>query len=163
LRWNDVDWERNLIHVHAPKTEHHDGHAVRIVPMFAELRPLLLDALEAAPDGAIRVIERYPESTSNLGTQLRRIIKRAGLEPWPRSWQNLRASRESELMREYDLATVCRWIGNSPAIAAEHYAMNIDLDADFRRAVGEQTPEAQQKAQQSAAADAGQQTSADSD
>lgn len=53
-------------------------------------------------------------------------------------------------MREYDLATVCRWIGNSPAVAAKHYAMSTDLDADFRRAVGLGSPEAQQKAQQKA-------------
>jgi hypothetical protein len=58
-------------------------------------------------------------------------------------------------MREYDLATVCCWIGNSPAVAARHYATCVSLDADFRRAAG-LTPvpaatEAQQKAQQSAA------------
>lgn len=61
-------------------------------------------------------------------------------------FHNLRASRESELMREYDLATVCKWIGNSPAVAAKHYAMSVDLDADFRRATG--LEQAQQKAQQ---------------
>lgn len=55
-------------------------------------------------------------------------------------------------MREYDLATACRWIGNSPAVAARHYSMSIDLDADFRRAVGQGVGEAQQKAQQSASA-----------
>ena len=63
-------------------------------------------------------------------------------------------SRETELMRSYDLATVCRWIGNSPAVAAKHYAMSTDLNADFQRAI---TPtEAQQKAQQSPSAGHGQ-------
>jgi hypothetical protein len=60
-------------------------------------------------------------------------------------------------MREYDLATVCRWIGNSPAVAARHYATSVDLDADFRRAAGfapvEPQQDAQQKAQQSASVD----------
>lgn len=65
-----------------------------------------------------------------------------------RLFHNPRGNRESELMREYDLSTDCRWIGNSPAAAARHYATSIDLNADFRRAVGS---EAQQKAQQSAA------------
>ena len=55
---------------------------------------------------------------------------------WPKLWHNLRASRETELMREYDLATVCKWIGNSPAVAAKHYAMSVDLNADFAKAVG---------------------------
>jgi hypothetical protein len=30
-------------------------------------------------------------------------------------------------MREYDLATVCKWIGNSPAVAIKHYASSVDL------------------------------------
>ena len=55
----------------------------------------------------------------------------SGLEPWPKLFHNLRASRETELMRDYDLATVCKWIGNSPAVAAKHYAMCVDLDATF--------------------------------
>jgi hypothetical protein len=52
-------------------------------------------------------------------------------------------------MREYELATVCKWIGDSPAVAAKHYAMSVDLNADFAKAVGPRT-EAQQKAQQTA-------------
>jgi hypothetical protein len=52
-------------------------------------------------------------------------------------------------MREYDLTTACKWIGNSPAVGAKHYAMSIDLNADYRRAAGPE--KAQQKAQQSAA------------
>ncbi|HAI10814.1 MAG TPA: hypothetical protein DCM28_03865 [Phycisphaerales bacterium] len=147
LTWADVDWNADTLRVRSIKTEHHDGHAVRIVPLFPELRDLLMDAFDAAEPGVEHVITRYRDKTQNLGTQFKRIIKRAGYEPWPRLWQNLRASRESELMRDYDLTTVCRWIGNSPAVAAKHYAMSIDLDADFRRAIGEK--KAQQKAQQS--------------
>ena len=57
-------------------------------------------------------------------------------------------------MREYDLTTVCKWIGNSPEIAARHYASSTDLNADFQRATGMPggtQNQAQQKAQQSAA------------
>lgn len=128
---------------------------MRIVPLFPELRRLMLDVFESALEGAEHIITRYRDSTVNLGTQFRRIIRRAGFEPWPRLWQNLRASRETELMRCYDLATVCKWIGNSPAVAARHYAMSADLDADFRRAAGmiEEPSKAQQKAQQSPSAE----------
>jgi hypothetical protein len=83
--------------------------------------------------------------------RFKRILARAGLTPWPRLFQNLRASRETELMREYDLATVCGWIGNSPEVAAKHYAMSVDLNADFRRTTAIPVEQAQQKAQQSAA------------
>ncbi len=148
LTWRDVDWERGTLRVRSSKTAHHEGHAERVVPLFPELRSLLLSAYEAAPDGAEHVITRYRDTSANLRTQFNRIIRRAGFTPWPRLFHNLRASRETELLRQYDLATVCRWIGNSPAVAARHYATSVDLDADFRRAAGLDT-EAQQKAQQS--------------
>ena len=48
----------------------------------------------------------------------------------------MRASRQSELMAEYDLATACRWQGNSPAVAAKHYAMVMN-DGSFERAIGD--------------------------
>jgi hypothetical protein len=126
------------------------------VPIFPELLPYLRDAFEEAEDGAEHVIAKHRLGGLNLRQQFERIIDSAGLKPWPRLFQNLRASRETELMREYDLATVCKWIGNSPAVAAKHYAMSVDLDADFRRAAGCQdgTPgavQAQQNAQQTVA------------
>ncbi|MGC8541815.1 MAG: tyrosine-type recombinase/integrase [Phycisphaerae bacterium] len=137
LRWTDVDWQENSIVIHSPKTEHHEGGASRTIPLFAELRPYLLEAFEAAPEGTEYVITAYRDTTQNLRTQFERIAVKAGVAMWPKPFHNMRASRESELMREYDLATVCRWIGNSPAIAAKHYATSIDLNADFKRASGQ--------------------------
>lgn len=106
------------------------------MPIFPELRPYLLDAFDQAEPGTEYVIAKHRLGSLNLRQQSERIIRRAGLTAWPRLFQNRRASRETELMREYDLATVCKWIGNSPAVAAKHYAMSVDLDADFRRASG---------------------------
>lgn len=37
----------------------------------------------------------------NLRTQLQRILKRAGLTAWPKLWQNLRATRATELADRY--------------------------------------------------------------
>ena len=161
LKWRHVDWGRSRFTVHSSKTEHHQGKATRVVPIFPELLPYLRDAFELAEDGAEHVIAKHRLGGLNLRQQFERIIEDAGLTPWPRLFQNLRASRETELMREYDLATVCKWIGNSPAVAAKHYAMSVDLDADFRRAAGCQdgaagAVQAQQKAQQSAASSDGQ-------
>ena len=92
LTWDDVDWAEGTLRVRSSKTAHHDGHAVRVVPMFPELRSLLMDAFDAAPEGAKYVITRYRDPGANLRTQFKRIIKRAGFEPWPRLWQNLRAT-----------------------------------------------------------------------
>ena len=75
---------------------------------------------------------RYRRSNQNLSTLLRRIIKRAGLTPWPKLYQNLRASRETELAERFPLHVVCAWIGNSQAVAAKHYLQVTD--EHFRQA-----------------------------
>lgn len=158
LKWGHVDWGRDRLTVHASKTEHHQGKGTRVVPIFPELLPYLRAAFEEAEPGTEYVIAKHRLGSLNLRQQFERIIERADVTPWPRLFQNLRASRETELMRDYDLATVCKWIGNSPAVAAKHYAMSVDLDADFRRAAGKNVDTtntaapAQQNAQQSAAA-----------
>ncbi len=136
LKWTDIDWAAGTIRVTSPKTECHVGGGSRLLPLFAELRPYLLSAFEAAPDGAEYIVGRYRATTQNLRTQFERIIARAGVALWPKPFHNLRASRESELMRQYDLSTACRWLGNSPEVAARHYATSVDLNADFRRAIG---------------------------
>jgi hypothetical protein len=68
----------------------------------------------------------------NLRTGLLRIIRRAALKPWPRLWQNLRASRETELAAEHPTHVVCAWIGNTELVAARHYLQVTE--ADFERA-----------------------------
>jgi hypothetical protein len=66
----------------------------------------------------------------NLRTQLEQIIRKAGLEPWPKLWQNLRSTRETELAETTPLHVVCAWIGNSRAVAAKHYLQIRDEDFD---------------------------------
>jgi len=153
LRWGDIDWHRGAIRVTCPKLEHIESCAYRTIPLFPELGEHLLKLFTETPDGVEYVLTKHRLGSLNLRQQFERIIARAGKAQWPRLFHNLRASRETELLREYDLATVCKWIGNSPAVAAKHYATSVDLNADFRRAVGagKGIPKAQQKAQQSAA------------
>ena len=133
LRWCDIDWANNRIHITSPKTEHHVGGESRVAPLFPELRPFLRDCFEQAADGDEFVITRYREATQNLGTQGKRIVRQAGLKPWPKLFQNLRSTRETELAEDYPMHVVCAWIGNSQPIAAKHYLQVTD--AHFSRAV----------------------------
>jgi integrase len=133
LRWSDVDWEHNRLTIRSCKTEHHEGKGERSIPLFPEIRELLHAVFDAAPVGSEYVIGRYREG-ANLNTHFRRIIKRAGLTPWERTWHNLRASRQTELASTFPLHTVCAWIGNTKAIAAGHYLQVTD--ADWARATG---------------------------
>lgn len=126
LTWADVNWEEDKIRVPSPKTEHLEGMDCRIIPMFPELRPLLLKGFEEAEPGAEHVITRYRDKNSNLRTQLQRIIQKAGLESWARLFQNLRSTRETELAEKYPIHVVCKWIGNSESVAAKHYLQLTD-------------------------------------
>lgn len=145
LRWADINWERGTLLVRCPKLRHRgERFASRTLPLFPELRgPLLALFNSPEADGTEYVVNRLRKGSVNLRTGFERIIARAGVASWPRLFQNLRASRESELMREFDLATVCRWIGNSPGVAAQHYAVSVDLNADFARAAGIDAPPAE--------------------
>ncbi len=134
LRWSDVDWAHGRFRVTSPKTEHHPGGASRMVPLFAELLLHLREAFELAEPGAEWVVERYRAPSVNLRTHLSRIIRKAGLEPWPKLFQNLRSTRETELADAFPLQAVCAWIGNSQPVAAKHYLQVTD--EHFERAAG---------------------------
>lgn len=133
LTWDDVLWDQERIVVHSPKTEHIEGRTSRVIPLFPELRPHLDEVWETAEKGNPHVVTRYRDSRANLRTQFERIIARAGLEPWPKLFQNLRSTRETELAREHPIHVVCDWIGNSELVAAKHYLQVTD--EDFKAAV----------------------------
>ena len=127
LTWDCVDWENSRLHIRSPKTEHHAGKATRTIPLFPELRPYLDEAFEQAEEGGSAfVITRYRDTNMNLRTQLNRILDRAGLEAWPKLFQNLRSTRETELAEEYPIQVVCSWIGNSASVATKHYLQVTD-------------------------------------
>ena len=106
--------------VPSPKTEHHEGGASRIVPLFNELAEILREGFEQAEDGSRYVIHRY-HTNVNLGTRFKKIVGRAGLEPWPKLFANLRSSRQTELAERHPEWQVCRVMGNSEKVANDHY------------------------------------------
>jgi integrase len=129
LVWADVDWERGRLVVPSPKTEHL-GRPHRVIPLFPLLRPHLEEAFEQAPEGAVFVFpEEYRRRAQgpagwggvNLRGTFAKILRRAGIAPWPRVWHSLRASCESDLAQSFPLATVTKWLGNTPSVALRHY------------------------------------------
>jgi len=65
------------------------------------------------------------------------MLKKEGIKQWPRLFHNLRASRETELARKFDIKTVTTWLGNSPMVAMEHYLQTTP--EHFERALTEDT------------------------
>ena len=80
-----------------------------------------------------KVIVADLNNRSNLRTQAHRIIKKAGLKPWEKTFQNLRASRETELVEDFPIHVVTGWLGNSPDVARKHYLQTHE--EHFERAV----------------------------
>lgn len=121
LRWGDILWDQKRFIVRSIKTEHHEGHEMRITPLFPELEPLLSEAFDAAADGAEFVIERTRDTSTNLRTTMAKIIARAGLKPWPKLFQNLRATRATELADRFPGHVAAAWLGHSEKVARGHY------------------------------------------
>ena len=150
LTWKDIDWEHGRIRVRSPKTEHHAGGESRVIPMFPELRPYLDAVWEEAQPGAKYVITQYRDKTQNLRSRLLDIIWAAGLKEWPKLFQNLRSTRETELAEEFPMHVVCKWIGNSQPVAAKHYLQLTD--EHFERALQPNSSPVKKTARQTARA-----------
>ncbi|MBX7165532.1 MAG: site-specific integrase [Pirellulales bacterium] len=138
LRWQDIDWENRKVLVRSPKTEHHDGKGSRTIPLFPELVPYLEAVRRQAQEGEEFVLPNRRNQNANLRTRLTKIIRRAGLKPWPKLWQNLRSTRQTELAdQRYPGHVVCAFMGNSQAVAQKHYLQVTD--DHFHRAASEPT------------------------
>ena len=68
---------------------------------------------------------------------MRGIIKRAGVKPWGKLWQNLRSSCATELADQFPEHVLTKWLGNTPKVAKEHYLQVTD--EHWRRAVTGET------------------------
>jgi integrase len=128
LRWPDIDWDAGRMTVRSPKTEHHEGRAERIVPLFPELARHLLKLFSSVEPGETRVVVRH--RGENLRTMAEKIIRRAGLTPWVKLFQNCRSSRETDLANQYPIHVVCQWIGNTEAVARRHYLQVTEQHLD---------------------------------
>jgi integrase len=129
LRWADVHWAENRFLVRSPKTEHHEGHRERFVPLFPELRAelerhYLLDETK----GNEFVIECFQKTSWNLHSPFRRIARRAGLGTIIRPFDNMRMSRSNEVDREFGAIKESLWIGHSEKVKKDHYYRLEDSD-----------------------------------
>lgn len=153
LQWQDVLWDQDKLVIRSPKTEG-AGKASRIVPMLPRLRELLQTAFDQAEEGAVHVLPRLRMLSGSLGTPAKKMIERAGLKPWPRTFTALRASRAMDWARSFPQHVATSWLGHTATVAQAHYLQTAD--DYYKRAVSgsthdAQTPgkvEAQQKAQQ---------------
>ena len=135
LRWSDIDWERNRFTTTNTKTEQYKDKGIRVVPLFHELRVELLRLFQdESSQGKEYVVNCYTNrENQSLAVPFDRITKRAGLAKIPRPFDNMRASRSTEVYDEFGAFLESKWIGHSTKTALKHYLQVREVD--FERAV----------------------------
>ena len=68
-----------------------------------------------------RVISIATDAIKNFRTRFTKIVQRAGLKPWPKLFQNLRVTRQTELSDQFPSHVVCESMGNSQPVAIKHH------------------------------------------
>jgi len=139
LRWEDIKWKEQKIIIHAKKTKRYEGKATRTIPIFPELvGPLRLARHEANKNDVYVITKHVPPYLKNVpdrskldiikanfGTIFAGYIERAGLKPWPKIVNNLRASMETDLLNQkygkLSIQVITEWLGHSPKVMLKHY------------------------------------------
>ena len=144
LKWKAVSFADGRIIMPAPKTAKM-GVPQRKMPLYEGLLPILEEAFnrqnKPSPESyVIQDICNLPKSNredksrpaKNCGTDIKRFIKQAGVIPWPKPLQNLRVTREDELMKseEYSAQAIHAFIGHSNQTYLKNYQACL-TDEDF--------------------------------
>jgi hypothetical protein len=88
------------------------------------------DYVVAAPQYRAAANTAMGWKNANLRSEMTRLLRRAGVSGWPRLFHSMRASRQTELQREFPLHVVCSWLGNLAKIpAAGHFNCTSPLQA----------------------------------
>jgi integrase len=144
LRWSDLDLENRTMVIHQPKMETR-GKPTRTMRIFEPVLSLLVELRDIVQPGfdcplSASVLTAGKGDAVNWRQTFKKIVKRAGVEPWPKLFQALRATRETELAAVLPLHVVTAWCGNTPNVALRHYLMTtgdhfdqaatLDVNAD---------------------------------
>jgi integrase len=125
LAWGDVDFVGKTIRVvpelrHGSRTVGTKQGPPRAVPIRPSLLTVLQAAHDEAEDGSRGPCAEMP-GIGNLDRDAERLAIRAGVGAYAKPFHTLRKCCESEWMRDYPAMDVCKWMGHSAQVAAEHY------------------------------------------
>jgi integrase len=139
LRWSDIQWTQNRFVVRPSKTEQYAGHDKRMTPLFPELRSELERHFAAVkPKNDDFVVQRFQgTSWGSFRNSFLKITVRAGLGKIVRPFDNMRMSRDNEVVRRWGPALASLWKGHSMTVMEKHYLHS--MDKDFTKAAREYT------------------------
>lgn len=140
LQWAHIDFDNDTMIMPSPKTARKDI-AERKLPIFPELRPILEFAFERQSNPSSGFVVRdvlnlksHSRSkvnwdNKNASSHMQRLIRKSGETPWPKLFQNLRVTRENELLQEgeYRRDAIHAFIGHtSETFDANYKHLNED-------------------------------------
>lgn len=117
LRIRHFNLERRTVTIPRCKT------AERVVPLFPEIYDFIVWYVRTVHGckGNHRFVTVI-ESNSNWRRDIKSIQRRAGVTPWPKPWNNMRSTRQTELVDAgFPEHVVCAWLGNSPTVGRSNY------------------------------------------
>ena len=126
LRWSDINWEEDKITIHSKRL--HTIKEKNLESFLSSLRYGLFRSSMNWQSQVTFVIVTKRSKNSNLRRRFKKIVGRAGLQPWPKLFQNMRASRATELVKDFPEHVVTAWIGRSKRIAQKHYLQVTEED-----------------------------------
>jgi integrase len=148
-KWTHIDWNKDRMLLISKKTEK-KGKAERYTVIDPQLKSILSGIWETSSNKSEFVIGQLMRESArgtdgrwakNLGSQFKRIIRKAGISPWRSPFQSLRVTRQNELVKlGIPLHVACALIGNTEEVARSNY-LQVDesdyLDA-LKKIVGGQ-------------------------
>jgi integrase len=137
LRWSDVGigMNKDRFRVYNTRVERFENLYEREVPLFPEVSEEL-EKLRSQVGEEVEFVIGMVGSSSWLRT-VSKIAERAGIGTIPRAFDNMRASRSTEVYDQYGAAKESAWIGHSHKIAKEFYLMVTE--DDFAEAAGKKS------------------------
>lgn len=129
ITWRHIDWDAGRVTVESTKT------GIRVMPLMPEFRGYLERLYELAPDNSVYAFDRYRTTAAKVyAAALKRLIRAAGVAPWPKLWMNLRASCRTDLLESFPTHVVNAWLGHSSKVGSKHY--DRIHDGHFAKACG---------------------------
>ncbi len=116
LEWEDLDSSLEVMRVTAQKTQ--KDYPLRAVPIVPDLRSAIQELAEhtGTMSGPLLTI-----SSNNHPRTVKNAALRAGVKPWPRTFQTLRQSFSTSMAERFPEHVVAAWAGHSPEVSRRHY------------------------------------------
>ncbi len=124
LEFQDIDWERNMLHIIAKEVWTPKQRRSRWVPMCQDLQDLLARAYEESPPGQKTFIKIGEGGVvvKNISRDFEVICRRAKVDVYPKPTHNLRKSCARDWAQIFPAHVVKEWLGHSDfSVTDRHY------------------------------------------